>query len=393
MPTRARRRRRRGRRRRRSMTDRRTIAGDAAPTLRRRSRAATRSAATTPAVARRPSDARRRRVGRRHRRQSRRSDGADARPRCSIAATAVSRRRHARSAGTSRRPSARRHAAGSRRPSDAPPATDALGERSTRGTCGALEARRSRDQTRRRRSDSAGRRRRIDAEARRPIDVSASTSRDGRRRPTPISPQHRRRHLARRAATLRQRATRPPRSSAHVSAGRGARPVVVAARAVDADRAGPALRAGRTPTSRRRRRRSPDDARSPQIVQAIRLQWSRGVGEAHIRLDPEQFGDLTVSLRVERGQVVARLQADAPAVREWLQTNQHALHDGLAEHDLTLDRLEVATARRRRATTRRRDAREQRDRATTARAAGAAPSAEHRRAASKSSPDSGGRLR
>jgi hypothetical protein len=83
-----------------------------------------------------------------------------------------------------------------------------------------------------------------------------------------------------------------------------------------------------------------------QIVQAIRLQWaSGGAGEAHITLQPEQFGDVTVSVRVDRGQVVARVEADAPVVREWLQSNQATLRHGLAEQNLALDRLEVAEPR------------------------------------------------
>lgn len=79
-----------------------------------------------------------------------------------------------------------------------------------------------------------------------------------------------------------------------------------------------------------------------QVVQALRLQWARGVGEAHIRLQPDQFGQLSVSLRVEAGQVVARLEATVPAVREWLQANQASLRVALADHHLELDRLEVS---------------------------------------------------
>jgi flagellar hook-length control protein FliK len=86
---------------------------------------------------------------------------------------------------------------------------------------------------------------------------------------------------------------------------------------------------------------SPADIVGPQIIQSLRVAWSRGVGEARIRLDPRQFGDVSVSLRVEAGQVVARVQADAPAVREWLQSNQRTLQVGLAEHQLRLGRLEV----------------------------------------------------
>jgi len=78
-----------------------------------------------------------------------------------------------------------------------------------------------------------------------------------------------------------------------------------------------------------------------QIVQAVRMQWSRGVGEAQITLEPQHFGQVSVSLRVEDGQVVARLQAEAPVVREWLQANQASLRQSLADQHLTLHRLEI----------------------------------------------------
>ena len=62
---------------------------------------------------------------------------------------------------------------------------------------------------------------------------------------------------------------------------------------------------------------------------AHRVKFAKVVGEAHIRLQPDQFGQLSVSLRVESGQVVARLEADAPAVREWLQANHATLRSAL----------------------------------------------------------------
>jgi hypothetical protein len=86
---------------------------------------------------------------------------------------------------------------------------------------------------------------------------------------------------------------------------------------------------------------APPASTAMQIVQAVRMQWSRGVGEARITLQPQHFGQVSVSLRVEDGQVVARLQAETPAVREWLQTNQASLRQSLAEMHLTLQRLEI----------------------------------------------------
>jgi len=86
----------------------------------------------------------------------------------------------------------------------------------------------------------------------------------------------------------------------------------------------------------------PSAGTTDQIIQAIRLQWTKGGGEAHIRLEPRQFGDLTVSVSVNQGQVVARLQADTPIAREWLQANHQVLRQGLADQQLTLARLEVS---------------------------------------------------
>ena len=86
------------------------------------------------------------------------------------------------------------------------------------------------------------------------------------------------------------------------------------------------------------------DRTAPEIVQTIRLMWSRGIGEAQIQLDPQQFGDLTVVLKVEGREVAARLQADTPEVRDWLRANQQVLREALASHDLRLDRLEIAAS-------------------------------------------------
>ena len=81
---------------------------------------------------------------------------------------------------------------------------------------------------------------------------------------------------------------------------------------------------------------------SDQIVQSLRLALTRDGGEARITLNPREFGDLTVTVKVEQGAVVARMQADTPAVREWLQQNQDTLRARLSDQDLRLDRLDVA---------------------------------------------------
>jgi hypothetical protein len=79
-----------------------------------------------------------------------------------------------------------------------------------------------------------------------------------------------------------------------------------------------------------------------QIVQAIRLQVTQNGGEATIRLEPKHFGELSIVVRVEHGQVSARLQAESPVVREYLQSHQSLLRDSLADQQLTLGKFEVA---------------------------------------------------
>jgi flagellar hook-length control protein FliK len=79
-----------------------------------------------------------------------------------------------------------------------------------------------------------------------------------------------------------------------------------------------------------------------QIVQAMRLQWKDGIGDARIRLLPEYLGELSVAIRVEHGSVVAALEASTPAVRQWLESHEPMLRQSLAEQGLHLDRLIVS---------------------------------------------------
>jgi hypothetical protein len=79
-----------------------------------------------------------------------------------------------------------------------------------------------------------------------------------------------------------------------------------------------------------------------QIVQAIRMQWTDGVGTARLTLQPEYLGEVTISLHVEQGGVTAHLNADSSEVRSWMSANEAVLRQGLSEHGLTLDRLIVS---------------------------------------------------
>ena len=77
------------------------------------------------------------------------------------------------------------------------------------------------------------------------------------------------------------------------------------------------------------------------IVQSMRMQYRDGVGTATLRLDPEFLGGVAISLQVTHGSVTATVRADSPEVRAWLEANEPALRQGLAEQGLSLDRLVV----------------------------------------------------
>ena len=71
------------------------------------------------------------------------------------------------------------------------------------------------------------------------------------------------------------------------------------------------------------------------------MQFLRGGGDAIVQLRPEHLGQVTVSLRVEQGNVAARITAADPVVAEWLEAHQDSLRDGLQANGLTLDRLSI----------------------------------------------------
>ena len=78
-----------------------------------------------------------------------------------------------------------------------------------------------------------------------------------------------------------------------------------------------------------------------QIVQSLRMQFRDGIGEAVLRLKPEHLGSVSISLRVENGGLKASVQAEVPAVRQWLESQQDTLRTALAEQGLRLDRFDV----------------------------------------------------
>jgi flagellar hook-length control protein FliK len=79
-----------------------------------------------------------------------------------------------------------------------------------------------------------------------------------------------------------------------------------------------------------------------QIVQALRVQWRDGRGEATVTLHPQFLGNVSISLRVEDGGMSAVVRADESQVREWIQSNIGLLRDRLQDQGLTLQKFEVS---------------------------------------------------
>jgi flagellar hook-length control protein FliK len=78
-----------------------------------------------------------------------------------------------------------------------------------------------------------------------------------------------------------------------------------------------------------------------QIVQSLRTQLRGGIGEAVVRLKPEFLGEVTIVVRLDRGQVDASVKASLPAVREWIEAQEPAVRQSLGEQGLSLTRLRV----------------------------------------------------
>ena len=71
------------------------------------------------------------------------------------------------------------------------------------------------------------------------------------------------------------------------------------------------------------------------------MQWRDGLGEARIRLNPPQLGEVQVALQVRQGAVSAVLTSDSDVVRGWIRAQQHELKAMLASQGLELDQLLV----------------------------------------------------
>ena len=78
-----------------------------------------------------------------------------------------------------------------------------------------------------------------------------------------------------------------------------------------------------------------------RLVQAMRVIARPGAWEANVRLNPEHLGDVSIAIRVERNTVSAVVNAEGAGVRQWLESQEDAVRNGMAEHGLQLDRFIV----------------------------------------------------
>jgi flagellar hook-length control protein FliK len=79
----------------------------------------------------------------------------------------------------------------------------------------------------------------------------------------------------------------------------------------------------------------------PQIVQAIRVNALQGASEARVQLKPDHLGALTITLKVEHGQVTATIHAEVAAVRGWIESHESSLRQALSDQGLHLAKLIV----------------------------------------------------
>jgi flagellar hook-length control protein FliK len=142
----------------------------------------------------------------------------------------------------------------------------------------------------------------------------------------------------------------PGRKATHDDApAPAARPTARAAQAIAAFHAAAAIGAATTPAAANAAVMSAAVSSTPlldtelptQLIQAIRVQFDQGSGEARIRLNPGFLGGVTVGVQIDGSSVTASLQAGSADVREWMRTNESMLRQALADQGLRLDRLVI----------------------------------------------------
>jgi hypothetical protein len=78
-----------------------------------------------------------------------------------------------------------------------------------------------------------------------------------------------------------------------------------------------------------------------RMVQTMRVMVRETVSQATVRLRPEHLGEVTIDVRVDGKSVSAVIHSESANVREWMQGQESTLRQGLSEHGLHLEKLQV----------------------------------------------------
>jgi flagellar hook-length control protein FliK len=78
-----------------------------------------------------------------------------------------------------------------------------------------------------------------------------------------------------------------------------------------------------------------------RMVQTMRVMVRETVSQATVRLRPEHLGEVTIDVRVDGKSVSAVIHSESANVREWMQGQESSLRNGLSEHGLHLEKLQV----------------------------------------------------
>jgi flagellar hook-length control protein FliK len=87
----------------------------------------------------------------------------------------------------------------------------------------------------------------------------------------------------------------------------------------------------------------PETAKSvmDQVVKGAALQVRGDTSEMHIKLIPESLGEVTISVRMEGGQMQAQIDVSHAAVKAALESNMPQLREALNSHGIDVQRLDV----------------------------------------------------
>ena len=84
-----------------------------------------------------------------------------------------------------------------------------------------------------------------------------------------------------------------------------------------------------------------DRVRFVQRVEQAFQDLSGQGGSVRLRLSPPELGSLHIEIKVAKGEMTARVEAETPAARNILLDNLPALRERLAQHDIKVQRFDV----------------------------------------------------